>query len=130
MPRHPPPSKWRWPGTRVTSAPSSGASWSSWPTRRLIGSATSASWSFLSVSSNSANRHGVEVRVSHQFHFNSVDLGDKLKLSFMHWKSPQTVGKKLPIYNSARITQDSHKLCIDVKWKTAHETIVTGTHLL
>lgn len=45
MPRLRPPSRLPWQETSATSAQCSASSWSSWPTKLLIGSATSASWS-------------------------------------------------------------------------------------
>lgn len=53
MHRRLPPLRWQWQETRVTWALCWGALWSSSLTRHLIGWATSASWSFLSVSQKS-----------------------------------------------------------------------------
>lgn len=44
MHRRPQQWKWRWQVIRATSAPFWGSLWNSWPTRRLTGSLTYASW--------------------------------------------------------------------------------------
>ena len=96
-----PPSKWRWPETRATSALSSGASWSSWPTRHLIGWATYASWSSLLVGSlNLVEGHGqLQIDLSwHTTHalFLSLSqlLSQLLTLSQMHTHRKARIGEQ------------------------------------